>query len=271
MNRVIEKNRFLIARRAVQATVLLLFGAGSSLGWLVLRGNLSSSKLLGVIPLTDPFALLQMLSAGTVVSGEALLGAGIVAAFFGLIAGRAFCSWVCPVNVVTDAAAWFGTVTDFSRAGTALKLGRHARYWALGTSLVLSAFMGRAAFEAVSPVSMVHRGIVFGMGMGWLAILALFLFDLLVVRRGFCGHLCPLGAFHSLIGRFSMVRVRHDGQVCTKCMKCVDACPESQVLGLIGNATGFVAAGECSNCGRCIEACDVRAMKYSLRLFSRSH
>jgi ferredoxin-type protein NapH len=270
VNNLFKNSRFLIARRIVQTGVLLFFAAGSVFGWTVLQGNLSSSILLGVVPLTDPFALLQVLSAGVIVKAEALLGAGIVLLFFGLIAGRAFCAWVCPVNVVTDAAAWFGVRTGFGSTGNVVKLGRYARYWVLGVSVALSALMGRAAFEAVSPISMVHRGIVFGMGTGWLAIAALFLFDLFVVRRGFCGHLCPLGAFHSLIGRFSMIRVRHDRSACTRCMKCVDACPEAQVLGLVGDTSGIVASGECSNCGRCIEACDVHAMAFSLRTFSRS-
>jgi ferredoxin-type protein NapH len=40
-----------------------------------------------------------------------------------------FCSWVCPVNVVTDAAAW-------SRRRLGIKTGRvpdaDTRYWLLG-------------------------------------------------------------------------------------------------------------------------------------------
>ncbi len=267
MTDVFEKSRFQIARRTLQVTVLLLFGAGSVLGWTVLRGNLSSSKILGVVPLADPFAVLQILAAGILVSGQALIGAGIVVLFFGLVAGRSFCSWVCPVNVITDAAARFGTMTA---AGGVLRINRSARYWILGMSMLLSALLGRAAFEAISPISMVHRGIVFGVGQGLLAIPALFLFDLLVARRAFCGHLCPLGAFYAVIGRLSVVRVRHDREVCTKCMKCVDACPEPQVLAMVGNGSGVVASGECSNCGRCIEVCDAGAMGFSLRVFERS-
>ncbi len=268
MSDLFGQYRFLAARRSVQAAVLLLFGAGSALGWTVLRGNLSSSKILGVVPLTDPFAALQIMAAGVLVSSQALIGAGIVVLFFGLVAGRSFCSWICPVNAITDAAARFGTMTA---AGSVLRINRSARYWILGMSILLSALLGRAAFEAISPISMVHRGIVFGVGQGLLAIPALFLFDLLVARRGFCGHLGPLGAFYSIVGRLSMVRVRHSREACTKCMKCVDACPEPQVLGFVGDRSDVVASGECSNCGRCIEACDVAAMKFFLRLSERSH
>ena len=36
------------------------------------------------------------------------------------------------------------------------------------------------------------RSLVMGFGSGALLILALFLFDLLVVEHGWCGHICPL-------------------------------------------------------------------------------
>ena len=68
------------------------------------------------------------------------------------------------------------------------------------------------------------------MGMGWTLVAAVFLFDVFAVRNGFCGHLCPLGAFYSLIGGSSMVRVRHSKEQCTRCMECVESCPEPQVL-----------------------------------------
>ena len=54
---------------------------------------------------------------------------------------------------------------------------------------------------------MMFRGIVFGIGAGWLVIAGVFLFDLLVAKDGWCGHLCPVGAFYNLLGRWSLVKV----------------------------------------------------------------
>ncbi|MFT8144368.1 4Fe-4S binding protein, partial [Salmonella enterica subsp. enterica serovar Enteritidis] len=59
---------------------------------------------------------------------------------------------------------------------------------------------GIAAFELVSPIGILHRGVIFGMGMGGAAVLSIFLFDLFAVKNGWCGHVCPLGGFYSLIG-----------------------------------------------------------------------
>lgn len=46
-----------------------------------------------------------MFAAGAVVGVDALVaGAATVALFYALLGGRGFCAWVCPVNIVTDAA-----------------------------------------------------------------------------------------------------------------------------------------------------------------------
>lgn len=52
-----------------------------------------------------------------------------------------------------------------------------------------------AAFEWISPIGMAHREIIYGVGIGLLFLVGIFLFDLLVVKHGWCGHLGPLGAF----------------------------------------------------------------------------
>jgi ferredoxin-type protein NapH len=132
-------------------------------------------------------------------------------------------------------------------------------------SLIISAVMGITAFEFISPISMVHRGIVFGLGFGWAAMLVIFLFDLFVLKDGWCGHICPLGGFYSLIGRFSLIRVHHDEAKCTLCMKCKVVCPEHQVLHMVGKQSAPVLSGECTNCARCIEVCDDDALEFSIR------
>jgi len=256
-------NRYLVLRRLVQVSILLFFIAGNALGWKVLRGNLSSSRLLDAVTLADPFALLQIFATGTMVSVEAMLGGGIVLVLFAVIGGRVFCGWVCPVNMVTDLAGSLRRAVGDDHSSPALsgfQISRNARYWVLG--LVLSALLGVAAFEWISPISMLHRGVIFGMGLGWTAVLALFLFDLVVLRQGFCGHLCPLGAFYALAGAYGFLRVRHLKDHCTLCGECLKHCPEPQVLPMVGKHNGSVLSGECTNCGRCIEVCAERAMRF---------
>ena len=102
----ISNYKYLLLRRIVQFAILFFYFAGNAYGWKVLQGTLSSSSLFDTIPLSDPFAILQMLVAGASVATTALVGALIIVLFYGVIGGRAFCSWVCPINLVTDLANW---------------------------------------------------------------------------------------------------------------------------------------------------------------------
>ena len=270
MKHLWDKYRYLFFRRTTQVLLLFLYFAANAWGWTVLMGNLSTSVLFNVIPLSDPFAVLQMLAAGAVIATDLLVGALIITMFYLVVGGRVFCSWVCPVNLVTDAAALLRRkigVDSFSKRQPA---SRNIRYWVLALSLIISFMMGLAAFEFVSPISMLHRGIIFGFGFGWAAVLIIFLFDLLVLKNGWCGHVCPLGGFYSLVGKFSLIRVQHTEENCTLCMKCKVVCPEQQVLYMVGKESIPVLSGECTNCARCIEVCDDDALSFSIRKLAKN-
>ncbi len=257
--------RYLILRRVVQIGLLVLYFGANAWGWSVLQGNLSSSVIFGVIPMSDPYAALQMLAAGALLATNLLMGVAVATLFYLLVGGRAFCSWVCPINMVTDAANVLRSRLGFNRLANKQPASRKMRYWILGLSLIISAVMGVTAFEFISPISMLHRGIVFGIGFGWAAVVVIFLFDLFVLKNGWCGHLCPLGGFYSLLGKFSFIRVHHYEENCTLCMKCKEVCPEHQVLHMIGKKSIPVLSGECTNCARCIEVCDDEALGFSIR------
>ena len=262
----VARNKNLILRRITQVSILLLYVGGNYFGWKILQGNLSTSKLFEVIPLSDPFAVLQMFLAGTVVGADVIIGALIILFVYGILFGRAFCSWVCPVNIVTDLANWIRVKTGLHKEEYRINFPRSTRYWILLLALVLSPILGVPAFEFISPVSITHRGLIFGMGLGWSVILAIFLFDLFITKNGWCGHLCTLGAFYSAVSKpVSLLRVGYDLNKCTECMECKRVCPEVQVLWMIGKENKPVLSGECTNCGRCIDVCPEGALFYTLR------
>ncbi len=288
MTKLWDNYRYLIARRVMQILILVLFIASHYIGFKLLSGNLSSAVLFDSIPLSDPLAIIQVIASsifkandlgisftpeviiGLYSSFDALLGVFIVVIFYGIIGGRAFCSWVCPVNIVTDTAKWIRTKYKIDNFVRPSELKRSLRYFILLLTVILSILFGISAFEFISPISLFVRSIVFGMGVGWALILILFLFDLLVLKNGFCGYTCPLGAFYSIIGRFSLFRVRHNKDKCTKCLDCIVVCPEKQVLPMISKSSEAVLSGECTNCLRCIEVCNDDALSFGTRFYNKS-
>lgn len=231
----------------------------------IVQGNLSYSKWFnGLFSLADPLGALQIFLAGGGLALDVLLGVALVVIIYGVFLGRAYCAYVCPINLVTDLASFLRTKLGLNRAPRKLFFSRLTRFVILALGLVLSAIFSVAAFELLSPISMLHRGVVFGMGFGVFAIVAVFLFDLFMVKNGFCGHICPLGAMYSLIGKFALLRVSHNVANCTKCMQCVQICPEPEVLKPIGKESGAFKTMTCLRCGRCIEACDDNALTFSI-------
>jgi ferredoxin-type protein NapH len=271
--RYLRRNEWLLLRRLSQLSILLMFLSGPWFGIWMIKGNLASSELLGVVPLSDPFILLQSLAADHVPETTAILGALIVAVLCALIGGRVYCSWVCPVNMVTDLAHWCRAriAVPFS-----LTLDRSTRYWLIPMILVTSVVTGTIAWEAVNPITIVQRGLVFGLGMAPLVALAVFLFDLLVAKRGWCGFICPVGAFYGLVGAGGAVAVdAAKPEACTNCGDCFDICPEPQVIspalhdGQEGQGS-YINDKDCLNCGRCIDVCAEDVFRFGLHARSRS-
>ncbi|KAF0165965.1 MAG: ferredoxin-type protein NapH [Rhodocyclaceae bacterium] len=260
-------HKWLILRRSSQIGILLLFLIGPWFGLWIVKGNLNFSYTLNFLPLTDPYVILQSLLARQMPEKLALIGVLIVTLFYLLVGGRSYCSWVCPVNLLTDAAYWLRVRLGLK--GSA-HISRPTRYWMLGMTLVMAFVTGSIAWEMVNPVSMMHRGLFFGLGLAWAVLLAVFLFDLFVMRHGWCGHLCPVGAFYSLIGKLSLVRVTLPARAaCNDCMDCFAVCPEPQVirpaLKAIGGTSPLILEANCTNCGRCIDVCSKDVFAFGTR------
>jgi len=259
----LRAHRYLIARRTTQLGILLLFWLAAHLHLGVLTGNLSSSRVFRTVPLSDPYAAVQILATGHLLANTALLGAAIVLLFYFLTGGRAFCGWVCPVNMVTDLAGWLKRRFELK---SQFRIDRGTRFWIMALAIPVSAIAGIAAFEWVSPIAMLHREVIFGPSLGLLCIAGILLLDLFIVRNGWCGSLCPLGAFYSLVGHRSPLRVGFDEARCDRCGDCVRICPEAHVIDYAEmTARGFIASGDCLNCARCLEVCPRDAFRFTLR------
>lgn len=267
----LRAHKWLLLRRCSQLGILLLFLIGPWFNLWILKGNLSASLLLDTIPLNDPFVMLQSLATGHLPYRDALIGAGIMLAFYLIFGGRLYCSWVCPMNMVTDAAAWLrrrlGIKGNKAPAAS-------TRYWLLLFVLIAAAVTGHLAWEWVNPVSMLHRGLIFGFGLGWGIVIGVFLYDLLIASHGWCGHLCPQGAFYGVLGRIGLLRIKAARRTdCDDCMDCFAVCPEMQVIRPALKAAGqehdVILDADCTTCGRCIDVCGKNVFNISTR-FNRN-
>ena len=264
-------HQWLVLRRASQLAIFVLFLLGPVVGVWIVKGNLSASMTLDTVPLTDPFTLAQVLATRHWPEINALVGAAIVIVFYALVGGRVFCSWACPVNVATDAASWLRRRLRINTG----RSPRELRYWLIPALLLACAVSGVTVWEWVNPVSLLHRGIIFGMGGGLFVIAGIFVYDLLMASRGWCGHLCPMGAFYGLLGKKSLVRISAaNRKACDDCMDCFAVCPEPQVirpaLKKVGQESPLILASDCTTCGRCIDVCDKQVFKMTHRFDQRS-
>ena len=273
---------FTIVRHIVQVIVLAVFLAPVFLaGWslfggtvggdnamgtpadIFFYGSLSSSSIFG-INLLDPFAFLQYVVASKSIALEALLAVLPVLVFYGLIRGRVFCGWTCPVNLLLEIIDWIRLKLKIKVEERVLP--RHAKVYVAAGVLVLSLVLSFPVFEALSPISFINKGLIFGSLVGGITLLAVILVELFWGHRVWCRALCPLGGFYEVVGKVGLLNVAIDNETCIGCNKCKKAClcdPEILDAPVAGEDV-IVRAGDCMLCGKCIEACPVEALSIKI-------
>ncbi len=265
-----RRHRYLSARRLVQIGILMAFVSGPWWGLWLARGTLAGSQWLGLLFLTDPFVFLQSLLAGHSMSAGAISGVILVAGFYAIFGGRLFCGWVCPVNLITDAANGLRRGLGWRKASR-LKLDRRLRHVILILALLGAAISGSLLWEFINPITLSLRGLIFGLWTGAIAAAAgVFLFDFFLLGNGFCGHVCPVGAFYGWMGKRGKINVSAEQrQACTNCGDCFKVCPEPHVIapalrigGTPNDAGPTIGHQDCLRCGRCIEVCDQNVFVY---------
>lgn len=274
----LKKRGWTIARRIVQIAALVLFClpvlvAGWGLFGLfeggdvriptpaegVFFGTLSSSTVAGVT-LLDPFAALQIAAASLSFDPSWLIGALPVLLFYGLIRGRVFCGWVCPVGLVSELVDWIAGKLKIKRVETPMP--RYAKVIVAAVALVLSAITGVAAFEVINPISAINKALVLGSSVGVWVLAAIVVVELLWTRRVWCRSICPLGGFYEVLGKVGLVNVRMEHEKCTQCGLCKRKCLADPAIldDVIAGTDCIVRAGDCMACGSCVEACPTKAL-----------
>ena len=215
------------------------------------------------LPISGMMGLLDWVHQGTlnrVHPAATMLFVIIVAV--ALVARKSFCSWICPVGLLSETMA---------RLGRKL-FGRNFRPWRWldvtlrGLKYLLLFFfvqailgMGAAGLRAFieSPynrVADVKMGLFFvrigPVGIG--VLVTLFVLSILV-HGAWCRYLCPYGALLGLVSRFSPLKVVRHADPCVDCGLCDKVC----MARLPVSRREHINSVECTGCLDCVATCPV--------------
>ncbi|MEZ6002639.1 MAG: 4Fe-4S binding protein [Planctomycetota bacterium] len=272
MKPIPSHSRWRWGRRITALAFLALLWLGRSGEWPWFRGTTAATQTKQVLPLADPLAAVEVSLASHTWPTTLWIGAGILI-LVAVLLGPIFCGWVCPLGFGMD------LVQVLRRFTQKHVLRKHAKWpdWSLprGTRtavlagvLVFALVAQVPLFQALSPIHMVARALVFTVDGALLVVLALLLIEF-VAPRLWCRSICPLGELYSRLGRLALLRVRIDptraGQL--RCRKCDIACPMGirvmEEHTLVGHSS--ITDPACNRCGACIDTCPNSVLFLGLR------
>lgn len=218
--------------------------------------------------------LLPFLITGQTLKTTNLLNFAILIGVLGvaLIAGRAFCGWLCPLGAVQDYLARLARrlsgQTRFIRgkpspARFPTRLPKQVDRWArtlkyallvliLWVSVIAtSASLNTNVYPPLHFLCPVRALFSFQVKNGLLwSVLMTFIATSLLIERFWCKYLCPLGAALAVFNKIAPLRLKVAENRCVDCGRCNTECPMD-----IGNAHVNSRDPECIQCLECLETC----------------
>ena len=245
--------------------VNLLFVASFQWDVQLIEGSLTASRVFG-FHFADLNAALQVMLAFKEVLINLLIGTVTVFILWWALGGRTFCSWVCPYHLLAEWAEMIHLKLVKMKMVVDLPLHRGTRTVLYVVFVVLALVTGYTVFEAVSPVGILSRALIYGPGLALLWVLALLVFEIFVSRRAWCRYVCPIGLTYGIVGTTSPVHVKYD---IVNCLHEGDCRMVPHVLEVTkrGHAAK-VAQGlgpDCTRCGMCIDVCPTGSLAFEVR------
>lgn len=225
----------------------------------------------------------------TLLSGAGWFSAGFLpVALLTLLAGRVYCSLLCPLGIIQDLIIFISGKKRYRRyRKSASAAGLHATVAAValigllfGVPVLFGllepyAFWGRlyrdlmlplgagasaGAVQVMKELNIFWAPLPFHGEMG--AVILTFVSAILLAvlthkyGRWYCNRLCPTGALLRLLSLRPLLRMEFNADLCTKCGVCGHVCP----AGCIDVSSQTVEHNRCIMCMECTDRCPFQAI-----------
>ncbi len=223
----------------------------------------------GFLPIAALLSLRHLVSTGEIhpvhPAGLILL---VLALASGLLAKKAFCSWVCPVGTLSEMLAALSRRLFRRTLGLPRPLDLPLRslkylmlafflwavFWSMGPQAV-GDFLD-SPYNRVADVKMLY--FFERLSLAGLSTLGVLVLLSLLVPYFWCRYLCPYGALLGALSLLSPLKVTRHAPSCIDCGLCTRACPARLPVERLAR----VRSDECSACLSCVAACPVpRALR----------
>ncbi|MEN8242740.1 MAG: 4Fe-4S binding protein [Chloroflexota bacterium] len=256
---------------------LSLYRRGMQIGFVVFTFLLGIRHMLpgsptkgGAFDAFCPFGAIETLwlyvTTGHTLKTTNLLNFSVLFAVLGvsLVAGRAFCGWMCPLGTLQDMfAGWSRRLggeenrPQGKKSKTRFpidvppKLDKWLRYVKYLVLVIILFASTRAVYPPLHDICPARAIFSFKWNTPLLGVVLLgFVLSSMLIKRFSCRYICPLGALLAIFNKISPLYLKTDLANCTNCGRCENECPMD-----IPSIPENLRSAECVRCLECIDTC----------------